>query len=64
VGTASVSALSRSLEPYCHFFVRTGGRPRGVPRRTVRIIGESLGEGGVRSPSLVGGCGLLDSGAH
>jgi hypothetical protein len=59
VRTTKLRALGGSFEPHRHLFVRTSGGTGGVPGSTVRIIGESLGESGMRSPPLPGGCRLL-----
>ncbi len=56
---ASLRALGGRFEPHCHLFIRTGGGTGGVPGSAVRIISESLGEGSVHSPPLLGGRRLL-----
>jgi len=59
VRPALLRALGGRFEPHRHLFVRTSGGTGGVPGSTVGIIGESLGEGSMRSPSLIAGCRLL-----
>jgi hypothetical protein len=59
VRAAILRAVGGRFEPHCHLFVRTSGGTGSVPGGTVKIIGESLGEGGMRSPSLLGRRRLL-----
>jgi len=59
VGTTKLRALGRLFKPHRHLFVRAGSGTGGVPSGTIRIIGESFGEGSMRSPPLLSGRRLL-----
>jgi len=60
VRAAKLGALCRRFETRRRFFVRTGCCAGGVPGGTIRIVGECLGQGGVRASPLFGGCRLLN----
>jgi hypothetical protein len=59
VRTTKLCALGSGFEPLRHLFVRTSSGTGSVPGSTIRIIGESLGQGSMRSPPLLGGRRLL-----
>jgi hypothetical protein len=59
VRTTELRSLGGRFEPHRHLFVRTSSGTGSVPGSTIRIIGESLGEGSMRSPPLLRGGRLL-----
>jgi hypothetical protein len=60
VRTAKLCTLCGRFEPYSYLFDRTCSGTGGVPGSTIRIIGESLGESGMRSPPRLSRRRLLD----
>jgi len=60
VRATELRAFGGRFEPPGHVFVRTSRGACSVPGGTIGIIGESLGEGSMRPPPLLGGCRLLD----
>jgi len=60
VRATELRAFGGRFEPQGHVFVRTSRGACSVPGGTIGIIGESLGEGSMRPPPLLGGCRLLD----
>ena len=57
--TTKLRALGGCVEAYRHLFVGTSSGTGSVPGSTIGIIGESLGEGSMRSSPLLRGRRLL-----
>jgi hypothetical protein len=59
VRTTKLRALGGRFEPHRHLFVWTSSGTGSVPGSAIRIIGQSLGEGSMGTPPLLGGRRLL-----